>query len=80
MHSWVLRIQSHSQDLFVYPAPGKVRTVYYQLLYHGFTVATLEDYYSLFTQHPQQQIMTWFLLKYGDQYHIQLSSFVQPVR
>jgi hypothetical protein len=75
MHSWRLFVQPHSQDLFVYPAPGKVRVVYYQLYYHGFTVATLEDYYSLLAQHHCASTMSWFLLKYADQYHIQLTDF-----
>lgn len=75
MHSWVLYIEPRSSDLFVFKSPGKVRTVQLELVYHGFIVATLEDYYTLLAQHDSSRSITWFLLRYGDRFNLQLTSF-----
>lgn len=80
MHSWVLHIEPRGSDLVQFRSPGKVRCVQLELVYHGFTVCTLEDYYSLLAQHTVDHSMTWFLLKYADSFHIQLIDFDRPVR
>lgn len=72
MYSWRLHIIPHSADPFVFPAPGKVRTVRYDLLYRGFTVVDTDDYYSLLAHHSLRRYMTVWSLRYAEKYNVQV--------
>lgn len=72
MYSWCVHITPRSTDPFVFPAPGKVRVVRYDLLHAGFTVADTDDYYSLLAHHSLRRYMTVFSLRYGEIYDLQV--------
>lgn len=66
MYSWSVTVNPQSTDLFLYPSPGKLRTVRYELLYAGFTVWDVQDaYYELLAEHRRESMMTLFSLRYG---------------
>ena len=66
MYSWSVTVNSHSRDLFLYPSPGKLRTVRIELIHAGFTVWDVQDaYYELLAEHRRESMMTLFSLRYA---------------
>ena len=75
MYSWSVTVNPGSKDLFLYPSPGKLRTVRYQLLYAGFTVWDVQDaYYELLAEHRTELMMTLFSLRYGSIFDLRILS------
>ena len=75
MYSWSVTVNPGSKDLFLYPSPGKLRTVRYQLLYAGFTVWDVQDaYYELLAEHQNEYTMTLFSLRYGSIFDLRILS------
>ena len=72
MYSWRVDIQPRVSDPFVFPSPGKVRTVRYDLLHAGFILEDTDDYYSLLAHHRLRRYMTVFSLRYGEVYDLQV--------
>jgi hypothetical protein len=70
MYSWRVVIQPKATDPFVFPSPGKVRVVRYDLISAGFTVLDTDDYYSLLAHHSLRRYMTVFSLRYGEVYDL----------
>lgn len=76
MYSWCVTVPVQPRDPFVFPSPGKLRCVRYDLLYAGFTVQDTDDYWSLHALHLSEYPMTVFCLRYADRYGLQVTEIV----
>lgn len=58
MYTWLVTVERMPTDAFVYSTMGKVQHTQVELLHLGFTIVSMEDFYSFLAQHSKQSMIT----------------------
>ena len=62
LYTWLVTVERTPTDAFIY-SMGKVQYTRVELLHLGFTIVSMEDFYTMLAQHHRQSMITLAALR-----------------